>query len=72
MDPAGSLPDHANIDDKDAVVVPEIQSSLDQAQIQEFKLRMSGVNGAGPWDMEPYLYAMQTLHEILDEAVADV
>ena len=68
----GSLPDVVDIDDENAVIVPEIRCPLDQTQIQVFELRMSGVNGTGPWDIEPYLYAVQTIREILDDALADV
>ena len=72
MDPVGSPSDVGVIDNEDAVVVPEIRCPLDQAQIQVFELQMSTVHRAGPWDIEPYIYAVQTLHEILDDAVADV
>ena len=72
MDPVGSLSDVDDIDNKDNVVVPEIQCLLDQTQIQVFVLQMSTVHRAGPWDVQPYIYAVQTLHEILDNTVADV
>ena len=72
MDPVGSLSDVDVIDNEDDVVVPEIRCPLDQAQIQVFKLRMSTVHRAGPWDIQPYIHAVETLHEILDDAVADV
>ena len=72
MDPVGSLSDVDDIDNEGDVVVPEIQCPLDQTQIQVFELQMSTVHRAGPWDIQPYIYAVQTLHEILDNAVADV
>ena len=72
MDPVGSPSDVDVIDNKHDVVVPEIQCPLGQAQIQVFELQMSSVHRPGPWDIEPYIYAVQTLHEILDDAVADV
>ena len=68
MDPVNSLPDVEDNEIEEAVVVPEIRCPLDQTQIQVFEQRMSGVNRSGPWDIEPYLYAVQTLHDVLGHA----
>ena len=59
------LSDEFEFDEEYAVVVPEVQCPLDEAQLQIFQDRMRDVTGAGPWDIEPYLYAMEVLHELL-------
>lgn len=64
VDPTASF--HDDIDDAmpDGVVVPLTQSPLDANSFTIFKEIMSTVQGDDPWDIGPYLYAVQTLNRL--------
>ena len=61
VDPTASF--HDDMDDAmpNAVAVPPTQCPLDANAFAIFKERMSTVQGEDPWDIAPYLYALETM-----------
>ena len=51
--------------DENGVIVPETLNPLNETDFAFFLERISAQERSSPWDIEPYLCALQTLEELL-------
>ncbi len=55
---------------EEGVIVPETLNPLDETAFAIFLERICAVERTDPWDIEPYLRALQTLEDLLHEYTA--